>query len=212
MTTTQSTSKSLRRFAPILIALSMFGAACGSTADDVATSELPTLEESHDSVSGDPDGTSDNGDDQATSDEQSDDKTEEESAPIDPDEAMAKFEACMAENGIDISAEGGGNVQTIELDDDEAGSQEDAIEAMEEATKECDKILDDAFGEFEMSPEQEAEMADQNLELERCLADNGIDIDISGGAFELPADLSVDQFDELMSECAPDTQLFESGE
>ena len=65
--------------------------------------------------------------------------------------------------------------------------------------------------EFEATPEQEAEMADQMLELSKCLAEEGIEMgDMSGASFELPADIPFEDVEAAMAKCQPDSEFSDS--
>lgn len=92
-------------------------------------------------------------------------------AAVDPELAFQEYSACMREHGIDMpdpDTSGGGGVISI-------GGEGIDLEAMDEAAAACDPILAGAFGEFEMSLEQEAEIRDQELAFARCMRDNGVD-------------------------------------
>ena len=49
-------------------------------------------------------------------------------------------------------------------------------EGFQEAQEACQPILEDAMGEIELDPEQEAEMREQLLEFAECMRDHGIDM------------------------------------
>ncbi len=107
-------------------------------------------------------------------------------AQVDPDEAFRQYTACMREQGIDMpdpTSDGGSfTVQGGEGD----------FEAYEEADKECAPILESAFGEFDLSPEQQAEFMDQELAFAQCMRDNGVDWpdpDPSGGLGTISLDI-----------------------
>lgn len=156
-------------------------ASCGSTSES-GSDELPSL---------------------STETSTADADTETEPNEVDPDEAFAAFEACMAEYGIEMSISTGGDAVEVPGSEDAPGGDGTPPnpEAFEEAQAECDPILDEAFGSFEMSPEQEAEQADMMLSLQRCLADKGYEIELDGPGFQLPAEIDIDEFDTAMSEC-----------
>lgn len=89
----------------------------------------------------------------------------------DPEMAFQEYAACMRQHGIDMpdpETSGSGGVISI-------GGEGFDLEAMDEAAAACDPILEGAFGEFELSPEQEAEVRDQELAFARCMRDNGVD-------------------------------------
>ena len=90
---------------------------------------------------------------------------------VDPEVAFQEYAACMREHGVEMpdpSIDGDGGVISI-------GGEGFDIEAMDEAAAACDPILEGAFGEFELSPEEEAEIRDQELALAQCMRDNGVD-------------------------------------
>ena len=201
-----------RRFRTGAIAVAMVlaaGCAAGDGDDDAGAAELPTLQSG---------ASDDEAADESTS--ESDDSggggargSDEE---VDPEIAMAEYEQCMADQGIDLDfgeAVDGAVVEEFEIDEDAADGGADAaiaiddLDEFEAAAGECDQILEEAFGEFELTPEEEAEFADQMLELERCLSDEGFDIDMSGNAFELDEDIDFEAFEEAMRTCEPDTQF-----
>lgn len=182
----------------LALAVTLTLGACGSgaTSDDAsgesASADLPTLEAG-------------GGADAAAIREEGEDS---EISEEDAEAAIAQYDKCMADFGIELdlgSAGGGGadveSTQFVEgADDGGALFDEDSFD---EASETCDPILEDAFGDFELSPEQEAEMADQMLEMQKCLADAGFDIDMSEGAFELDPDVDFDEFENAMSQCEP---------
>ena len=181
------------------------GCAAGDDGGGAGVGDLPTLQTgaSGEGAADDATGESDDGNGV-------DDPGEE----TDPDIAMAEYEQCMSDQGIDLEfgeAGEGAAVEQFEIDDEAATSEGavaiDDFEDFEAAAAECDAILDDAFGDFELTPEQEAEFADEMLELERCLSDQGFDIDTSGIALEIGEDIDFEAFDEAIRTCQPDAQF-----
>ena len=171
------------RYVALLGAILLGLAACGGSAADTTTPTLPSLAGS-------------------TPDAQADGTTTT-TAAVDPEDAMLEYAACMREHGVDIpdpGSEAGGSF-AITLDGD--GN----FDAFEEAAAACDSILEDAFGEFELTPEQEAELRDQELEFARCMRENGIDWpdpDPSGGGvieFGLGDDVDPDEINAAMEAC-----------
>lgn len=129
---------------------------------------------------------------------------------VDPEVAFQEYAACMREHGVEMpdpSTGGGGGVITI-------GGEGFDLEAMDEAAAACDPILESAFGEFEMSPDQEAEMRDQELAFARCMRDNGVDWPDptgdfgSGGAVIELGDADPETVNAAMDVCSKD--VFES--
>ena len=159
-------------------------AACGGGSSGATTPTLPTL-----------------GD--ASADRP--DATTTTTVAVDPEEAFQEYAACMREHGIDIpdpDTSGGGGVFTIGGVGSDPG-------AFEEAGKVCDPILEDAFGEFEMSPEQEAELRDQELVFARCMRDNGVDwpdptgdFGSGGSVIELGDDVDPETMNAAMDTCS----------
>ncbi len=127
---------------------------------------------------------------------------------IDPEDAFQDYTECMREHGVEMpdSGDGGGRGVIV------MGGDDMDFEAFEEAAASCDSILEAAFGEFEMTPEMEAEMRDQELAFARCMRDNGIEDwpdpagDLSGDmSIELPEDLDPDELNAAMETCSQDT-------
>lgn len=146
-----------------------------------------------------------------TSDKAGDTAAEQPDPAVDPDEALARFEACMKEQGVNISLAGSGaEVPTDDLAESPQGPP--SREAFEAAQAECESIMDDAFGSFDLSPEQEAEQADQLLALQRCLADQGFDVDLSGGSFSIEQSDDMEAFDDALQTCSQDAGLNGEGE
>ncbi len=184
-----TTVRSVRtaKVASLALASAILLGACGSGSDQAQEAELPSLNESAVSET-------------TVVPEQSETK-------IDPEEAMAKFEACMADHGVDVASfgPGGGGAKLGEdaSDDDSPTPDFDAAD-FEEANAACEPILTDAFGEFEMSPEDEAKFDDDMLAMQKCLSDKGFEIDLSGGSFELDDSIDFDEFQQAMNTCAPE--------
>ena len=134
---------------------------------------------------------------------------------LDPEEASLAFEECMAEHGVEVhvfaASEGEPNERSLQVDELEPSEDRPPPpdpEALEAAQEECNPLLQGAFGELELSPEQEAEMRDAQLELQRCLEDRGIDgfePDGDDGGFEMRLDPEAEDFEEVqeaMRECS----------
>ena len=135
------------RSGALVVALLLTLAACGNETGDSTTPTFPTL-------------TAESGDSPVTT------TTE----PVDPEEAYQEYTACMASFGVELpDPDDGGGV--ISVGDEGAFD----TETFDEASAECGPILDEAFGEFEMSPEQQAELMDQELAFAQCMRDNGLD-------------------------------------
>ena len=129
-----------------------------------------------------------------------------EAREIDADEAFARFDACMADEGFEVSESSGGVDVPTEPDDFANDGTEVDFEAAQEK---CDPILDEAFGDLDLAPEQQAELDDALLALQRCMDEAGYDeIDLTSDVFELPDGVDLAAFDEALERCeeqaAPD--------
>ena len=177
------TTNPIRRLA-LLGAILLGLSACGGSSSGATAPTLPTLNET--SAGAEPTGTT-------------------TPTAVDPEEAFQEYAACMREHGIEVpDPDSGGGV--IEI-----GGDGMDFEAMEEAGKACEPILEGAFGEFEISPEQEAEIRDQELAFAKCMRDNGIDWPDPSGDFgsggitiELGDDLDPDTMNAAMDVCSKD--------
>lgn len=139
---------------------------------------------------------------------------------LSPEEAMRKYESCMAENGVAINAGGdeqGGGQQVG--DDPTSGQAVDEesfdFEQFEAAEKKCGQYLADAGGEFNLSPEQDAALKDANLAWNKCMKDQGIDVapitasgetldsdnDQTGQGLTAIAEEDFEKFEKAANEC-----------
>ena len=166
------------RAAGLAAALMLVMTACGGDAAGETTPTLPTLTEETAAAA----------------------ETTTTTEAVDPEEAFQEYNDCMREHGVEMPdfGEGGGAIDLVEGDS----------EAFEEATAACDPILDAAFGEFELSPDQEAEMMDQELAFAQCMRDAGIDWpDPSSDGqviIELGDDLDPEALDAAANTCMKD--------
>lgn len=134
------------------------------------------------------------------------DSTTTTTEAVDPEEAFQQYTECMREHGVEMpdptSGDGGGVISI--------GAGGIDLEAMDAAAAACDPILEDAFGEFELTPEQQTEMLDQELAFARCMRDNGVDWpdpsgDMSGPvAIELPDNVDPEDLNAAMEVCSKD--------
>ena len=126
---------------------------------------------------------------------------------IDPEEAMRRYDQCLTEHGIDLpEPDGDGVVVFGEAVGDADGSS--GFQEFDAAMEACGPILEEAFGEFELDPEQAAEFADQELEFARCMRENGVvdwpDPTGDPGAvmtMEFEGDLNQDDLNAALSTC-----------
>jgi len=98
---------------------------------------------------------------------------------------------CLAEDGIrgEIDYSNGLDIGV----DIPQGVSEEQVQATEAR---CEPILNDLDAGPELSPEQEAEMADVLLEVQRCMADAGYVISIDGGGISVNSDDQPADYDE----------------
>jgi len=176
------------RFIILAAAIAILAGACGSSSDTTAAPELASIDEPPGAAA-------------VTSDD--DPEVAETPGAVDPDQAFAEFEACMADHGVTVAISGSGGAPVDDLVPGPEPAREVTPEDLEAAEAACEPILDDAFGSFDLSPEQEAEQADALLEMEHCLAEAGFEIDMTGGSFQVPQDVDFDEFNLAMNDCAP---------
>jgi hypothetical protein len=97
----------------------------------------------------------------------------------DREQALLDYAECMRDHGIDmpdpqISSEDGGGI----LIEQEGGAEMDPeSDEFQQADEACQPILEDAMGDIEVDPEQQAEMQEQMLEFAQCMRDHGIDME-----------------------------------
>lgn len=163
MTSKTRVTGSARRvpfIATVVVALGLLTAACGST-NETATPSVASLPDAGESAAEPGDLTG--------SDEESE---EPEVSEADAEAAQLRYEKCLDDNGVnfgDLSGDDDSSVQQLETEGD--------IEDFNDAMAECEEILEDTFGEFELSPEQQAEFADAEAKFNACLAENGFTIE-----------------------------------
>jgi hypothetical protein len=148
----------------------------------------------------DPDGVARLGTDTTTTVEDASDASSDEAvAPTDRNDAFLLYDQCMAEEGFPTDAAGQANdgptVQqgTAGGPDEDDGSTNRAVgpggieiapedlEAFEAANQVCQAHLANLAQGEEFTPEQQAALEDANLRVQQCLADKGIDAQISIG-------------------------------
>ena len=182
--------------ATLALALGLLGACGGDDDDDADAADVASLD--------DADASSDSSPDDTTADDG-------EASEADREQAMLDFAECMRDHGVDMpdpqfGPDGGGGIG-LEV----TPGNEDEVEAAQEA---CQPILEDAMGDIEIDPEQEAEMREQMLEFAECMRDHGIDMPDpqfsddggfvvqQGGPGGDPRD--DDDFEAAAEECSPD--------
>jgi len=94
-------------------------------------------------------------------------------------QALLDYAECMRDHGIDMpdpkisSDEGGG----ILIEQEEGADMDPESDEFQRANEACQPILDDAMGEIEVDPEQQAQMREQLLAFAQCMRDHGIDME-----------------------------------
>lgn len=167
------TTRHRYRFAALTAAAAILLAACGGAGD----SSSPTLPSLIDTTS--------NAGEQTTT-----------TVEVDNEEAMLEYTQCMRENGVDMPDPTTGEGGYISIEGGEAD-----FGALEEANKECSPILEAAYGDFELTPEQDAEMRDLELAFAQCMRDNGIDWPDSGAFNNLDEDFDFSTANGAMEIC-----------
>jgi hypothetical protein len=96
------------------------------------------------------------------------------------EDAMLEYAQCMRDHGIDMpdpefNGEGGVMMGTGPGGEDGAptDSEQQAFEAADEA---CKSILDEVMPDQDLTPEQQAEMQDQYIEVAQCMREKGHDM------------------------------------
>lgn len=182
--------------AAMLALAGLTGCAAGG-GDQSSAANLPTLESGQDRAAG---GAA------TTSDEQDESQPDERDIEL----AMAEFEDCMADHGIEVSSaiagDGGAEMSQESHSDATAGASdvEISIEDFEAAAEECDELLDGVIQDLDdLSPEQRAELADMNLQFEQCMAEQGFDVSPDeSGAFTLGPEIDFDEFEAASNDCS----------
>ena len=130
------------------------------------------------------------------------------SESVDPEVAIADFEACMKEHGVDvqiaIAGEGGGGPSTGEFrapanaGEAQPGGAKPGdgpdLKAMEEADQACRHLLPSGMM-GDPNATMDPEMADQLLDFSKCMRDHGIDFpdpQFEGGGVRIQMDEGMD--------------------
>jgi hypothetical protein len=103
---------------------------------------------------------------------------DDEVTEADREQALLDYAECMRDHGIDmpdpqITEEGGG----VLIEQDAGPGMDPESDKFQEADAACQPILEDAMGDVEVDPEQQAEMQEQLLEYAQCMRDHGIDME-----------------------------------
>lgn len=198
--------------------ISLFGSACGETAaatdeHSPAVASLPADDAGETSAGGGSNsGTSQDDPDQSDTKDDTDQGASDDDAGLTPEEAQVAFSQCLKDEGVDdpfngpdgevLGEEDGPQSARFEITD-----EEDAA-AFESALDKCNQIFEDNFGEFDMSPEQEAEAKDLEAAFNQCMANEGFPS--VGGGFEI-AEGTMTDFEAASDECQSifdDSELF----
>jgi hypothetical protein len=219
------------RAAVAVAALALGLMACGGTgtdrvagADDVASldTEPQTSTDGAGSTpdDGSPGDSAPDGSDPKSSDPKSSDPdtSDGDAADVDPEDAFLSYSECMRDHGVEmpdpvmVSTDGAGPIgvggatagQVIEINDD----FDPANDEFAEASEACGSILDDAMGDIEIDPEQEAEMRAQMLDFAKCMREQGLDypdpVFNEGGGVSMTVgavDMDMDEFEAANKVC-----------
>ena len=114
-----------------------------------------------------------------------------------------EFRDCLAEYGLegDVSFDGGGIGVDIGGDVDLGPEEMRAVEV------ECEKLLEDLDSGPELEPEEQAQLIDAAPVLQKCLRDQGYDVEVDGeGGINFSTDSEDgDNFDETEYALAEET-------
>ena len=192
-------SHRLRAAVGLLAALGLLGAACGPTSAAEDGPTVAALDEA-DATTAASNSTAGSAD--ANPDEP---PTEEEA-----EAAQVRFDRCMADQGIDVDelfgevTDSGGGA-AVEIEVDEEVDFEAMMAELDEANRICQPILEEVFGSFELSPEDESAFTDAQAAFSECMADAGFDIDTGDDGsmvfgFETDGD-DIEPLESAMTEC-----------
>ena len=194
------------RYAILALAvMALVGAACGETAAGTEEPTVAALPESGDAAGegATEDGAGGSGAGAAST--PSDPPTDEEA-----EAAQLRYEQCLADQGVNLDEvfgnfeESDGEAVTFGIEVDDEADFESMMEDFDEANQLCEPILEEVFGSFELSPEQEAAFGDANAAFSECMAEAGFEIDAEAGAntfgFEIDTD-NMEKLDAAMADC-----------
>jgi hypothetical protein len=185
----RSGPRSILTVAAALATAALLGTtACGAGSETAADDQVATLSDG--TTGSDPDPGAAAGSDQSDSSNPFDiAEVAGIEAPEDPEEAFRLYNTCMTEAGFDggsmgIVTDAPSGVE-IELEDEADPQLADDfdVEAFEAADVACQPHLANAFGDFEVNPEQEAAMRDADLAFSRCMQEAGFEIDLTDDGF-----------------------------
>ncbi len=200
-TSNRASSPKPGRLAAAIAALALMVSACGT---ETATEEpsVAALDADSETSSGQdttgPDGNQD-----------SDPPTDTEI-----EQAELQFQQCLEDNGISTGGAPGEAGGEVVAGSDDSGSQAmvqefevgDDFEAAEAAFAECDRFLEDVYGAYTPSPEEEAAFQHAEAAFETCMSNNGIEIDTSGAegaAISFKVEPGDDgEFEQVMDVCS----------
>ncbi|HMG40525.1 MAG TPA: hypothetical protein VK611_04320 [Acidimicrobiales bacterium] len=92
-------------------------------------------------------------------------------------DAMLEYAACMRDHGVDMpdpefNGEGGVAINAGPA----TGDREAAEETMEAADEACQPIMEDVMPDIQLSPEEQAQMQDEQRAVAQCMRDKGWDM------------------------------------
>ncbi|MEM1332512.1 MAG: hypothetical protein AAGG08_03555 [Actinomycetota bacterium] len=218
--TTHLRSRRGTRLATLCAAGTLLLAACGgsdagSDSDGIASLGEATSSQSDSTGSGSGSEAGDTassdtvGSDTASSDTGTGIDSDELEAPEDIERAYELYEQCLEDLGIDLGLDVGLDGAAVE------GEQESGVaiaageidDADFEEMQRCEGHLANADAGFDLSPEQQAELADAELAFARCMRDAGFDWPDPSGAgsgevIEIDASDDIDAITEATQECS----------
>lgn len=156
-------------------------------------------------------------------------------AETDPQLALADYEKCMKDHGVNIqsSASGqGGNAVDGGATDTVLNEDQPSPDDFDAADEACEPFLESANQAIDVTPEQQAALNDYMAEIENCMQDKGFDIpmggaggnavgdngagdngpvdnqsSVNGSDFTLPDDVDQAELDRAFSECDEETEM-----
>lgn len=202
----------------LIAAFALFGAACGSSGSSPDGQVASLSDEKSETTTADNQAVPADGEEGGDANEEPAEggTSNGEISQEDVNLAFAEYEACMEENGaggvvggvMGFGDGGGAEVPDGGTDNGDPNAAAVSREDFEAADEACNPILDRAFGSFDLNPEQEAELADDMLAVQRCLADKGIEVEMSGNSISVTGDIDMEEMNEAMEECTPDARIY----
>jgi len=118
---------------------------------------------------------------------------------LSPEDAVREYNACVTAEGMpemtisEDLGDGSGGLTVVggEAIEEPSGDGFDEstfdFDRFEEVDEKCGHFLESAFGDFDLSPEQEAILKDAELEFTKCMKDQGFDVQMMGPGSDAPS-------------------------